>query len=290
MSEYGVRSLELIESFGAPHASAIVIGEDGRVLGHHGDLHRTYRLASVTKLLTTYCTLIATEEETLSLDDPAGPSGATVRHLLSHASGVSLSDARVVLAVPGAKRIYSNAGIELVADELARRSGMSFEEYLQTGITEPLAMTSTQCLGSPAADGWSTISDLGRLLAEFLSPTLISRELFGVATSVAFPGIDGVVPGFGRQHPCDWGLGFEMKSTKSPHWTGRRNALTSFGHFGQSGTLLLVDPVARYGVSLLTDRDFELWAKELWPPFLDAIAEELGVTDPGVAAPKVGSN
>ena len=57
-----------------------------------------------------------------------------------------------------------------------------------------------------------------------------------------FPGLVGVLPGFGRMDPNDWGLGFELRDAKSPHWTGARNSPRTFGHFGGSGTFLWVDP------------------------------------------------
>ena len=61
-----------------------------------------------------------------------------------------------------------------------------------------------------------------------------------------FPGLGGVLPGVGRFQPLDWGLGFELRDAKHPHWTGRRNSPATFGHFGGAGTFLWVDPVARH--------------------------------------------
>ena len=49
--------------------------------------------ASVTKLLTGLAALVAVEEGIVDLDEPAGPPGSTLRHLLSHASGLPLNDA-----------------------------------------------------------------------------------------------------------------------------------------------------------------------------------------------------
>ena len=70
------------------------------------------------------------------------------------------------------------------------------------------------------------------------------------ATSVAFPGLRGVLPGVGRFDPLDWGLGFEVRGSKSPHWTGTRNSPATFGHFGGTGTFLWVDPAAGLDPSL----------------------------------------
>ena len=270
-----MQSLKLIDDTGADHVAAVVVAQSGETVGLHGDLNFHFPLASVTKLLTAVSILVAVEEQTLSLHDAAGPSGSTVRHLLSHASGLSQHDRRVALAVPAAKRIYSNAGYEVLGDLLAERSGMEFGEYLHSGVLAPLAMDSTTCPGSAAAAGVSTIGDVAKFIRELFSPTVISYELMEEATSVAFPGLAGVVPGFGRQDPCDWGLGFEVKSSKHPHWTGEDNSERSYGHFGQSGTFILVDPDAGFGLGFLSDRRFGPWAAEAWPQLCDAVFREL---------------
>jgi CubicO group peptidase (beta-lactamase class C family) len=85
-----------------------------------------------------------------------------------------------------------------------------------------------------------------------------------------------VLPGFGRQEPNDWGLGFELRDRKSPHWTGRANSERTFGHFGRSGTFLWVDPDAGVALACLTDREFGEWAAEAWPLLSDAVLAELG--------------
>jgi CubicO group peptidase (beta-lactamase class C family) len=91
----------------------------------------------------------------------------------------------------------------------------------------------------------------------------------------------GVLPGFGRQSPNPWGLGFEIRGTKSPHWTGADNSEATFGHFGRSGCFLWVDPVLDGCCAVVTDRDFGPWAAEVWPPFNDAVVAEIR----GVGAP-----
>ncbi|MGA2522419.1 MAG: serine hydrolase domain-containing protein, partial [Acidimicrobiales bacterium] len=96
-------------------------GTGSSVVAAVGDLDRHFAWASVTKLLVALSVLVATEEGVLGLDDPAGPEGSTVRHLLAHASGLG-PDALVPLTAPGRRRIYSNAGYEVLADTLARRA------------------------------------------------------------------------------------------------------------------------------------------------------------------------
>ncbi len=80
------------------------------------------------------------------------------------------------------------------------------------------------------------------MATELLAPARISRALLLEAASVQFAGLDGVLPGFGRYEPNDWGLGFELRDAKEPHWTGRGNSSSCFGHFGASGGFLWVDP------------------------------------------------
>jgi CubicO group peptidase (beta-lactamase class C family) len=94
-------------------------------------------------------------------------------------------------------------------------------------------------------------------------------------TSVQFPGLDGVLPDFGRFTPMDWGLGVEIKGTKSPHWSGALTSPRTFGHFGGSGTFLWVEPDRRVACACLTTREFGEWAKEAWPRLSDAVLEEL---------------
>jgi CubicO group peptidase (beta-lactamase class C family) len=95
------------------------------------------------------------------------------------------------------------------------------------------------------------------------------------ATEVAFPGLVGVLPGFGRQDPCDWGLGFELRDAKPAHWTGTRTSPSTFGHFGGAGTFLWVDPTLGVALGCLTDREFDDWALTAWPALSDAVVDSL---------------
>lgn len=256
------------------NAAVAVVSADGEVLGEHGDARRRFRLASVTKLLTAYTALIAVEEGVVELDTPAGPPGSTVRHLLAHASGLAFDQPKA-LAAPGTRRMYSNAGFEQLGDALAGHSGISFAEYQAEALFAPLGMTATRLDGSPAAGAVSSLADLTAFAAELQHPKLLDPATLAEATTVTFPGLTGVLPGFGHQSPNDWGLGFEIRDHKSPHWTGMRNSPRTFGHFGRSGTFLWVDPDARVACVALTDRDFGPWATQAWPPFTDGVLAEL---------------
>jgi CubicO group peptidase (beta-lactamase class C family) len=255
------------------HVGAAVVGPEG-VRATAGDAGREFPLASVTKLLAAYAVLVAVEEGAVEWDTAAGPEGSTVRHLAAHTSGLSFSDG-VVQAMPATKRIYSSAGFEVLGDTVAAAAGMSFGQYLHEAVLAPLGMAHTRMDGSPAADGVSTVADLTRFAAELQAPTLVHRDTLAEATSVAYPGLDGILPGYGRQRPNDWGLGFEIRDGKSPHWTGARSSPRTFGHFGQSGTFLWVDPDAGAACVVLTDRDFGPWAIEAWPGYTDGVLAAL---------------
>src|SRR5205085_978143 len=103
-----VEALRQVESWPAPFAAVAVLDADGRELGAVGDRTRAVRWASVTKLVTALATLVAAEEGVIDVDEPAGPPGSTLRHLLAHASGLPF-DSAAPIARPGARRIYSNA-------------------------------------------------------------------------------------------------------------------------------------------------------------------------------------
>lgn len=270
-----MEALRQVDAWGADHAAVAVLGASGE-LGSRGDRDHVYRLASVTKPMTALACLVAAEEGVVDLDEPAGPPGSTIRHLLAHASGLPFEDGPPI-ARPGTRRIYSNAGIDALGATVAERAEMPFADYLRESVFAPLGMTATELRGSPAASGWAPLRDVTRFAGELLAPTLVSAETLAEAISVQFPGLAGVLPGIGRYDPLDWGLGFELKDAKEPHWSGGRTSPRAFGHFGGSGTFLWVDPEPGIACVCLTDREFAPWALEAWPRLSDAVlAEALG--------------
>lgn len=270
-------SLDVLRDWPVPTAAAAVVGPSG-VLASHGDVARPFKLASVTKPLVARAAQVALEEGVIDLDTPAGPEGSTVRHLLAHTSGLAMTTDDVQ-APPGKRRIYSNTGFRVLAETIERESDIAFETYLREAVFEPLRMTSSTLAGGAATAGYgatSTVSDLAAFARELLRPTLVSAEMAAAAATVQFPGLNGVLPGFGSQRPNDWGLGFEIRDGKSPHWTGSLNSPATFGHFGQSGTFVWADPVADLALVVLTDRDFGEWTHDLWPALSDEVLRESG--------------
>ena len=258
--------LRQIDEWGADFAAAAVV-DHGSVVATHGETTRAVRLASVSKPITALAVLIAAEEGVVDLDEPAGPPGATVRHLLAHASGLPFEGTEPI-APPGRRRIYSNEGFHVVADHLAARAEMPFAEYVRAAICAPLRLA-LDPTGHPGAGMHGSLADVLTLARELSRPTLVAPETHAEMTTVQFPGLDGVLPEWGRYSPLDWGLGVELKGTKSPHWSGARTSVRTFGHFGGSGTFLWVDPDADVACVCLTTREFGEWAKEAWPRLSD---------------------
>ena len=235
----------------------------------------------MTKPLVALAVLVAIEEGSLALDQPLGPPGSTVSHVLSHSSGLAPETPDEQTAGPappfataagvGSKRIYSNQGYELLGRAVEESTGIDMATYFHEAVVEPLGLTATRLDGSPAHGAVSSVDDLLIVAGELMHPTLVSQVMLWAATTPHLPGLDGVLPGFGRQNPNPWGLGFEVRGEKSPHWTGSGNSPTTFGHFGRTGTFLWIDPEAGLALTALTDRDFGPWAIDAWPRLADRV-------------------
>ena len=272
-------ALDLTADWPVPTVAAAIV-VDGAVRANVGDLDREYRLASLSKPISAWAALVAVEEGVIGLDTPIGQPGCTLRHLLSHAGGYPFDGSRPI-AAPGTTRIYSNTGIVMATDAIAAAADMPFEEYLRLGVLEPLGMSGSALRGSTARDIWSTASDITKFLLEVSSPRLVSPAAAAAAVQTQYPDLGGTLPGVGHFERSPWGLGFEIRGAKQPHWTGTRNSPATAGHFGGGGTMMWVDPGVRtpgsVAVVALTDRMFDEWAETAlasWRELSDAVIDE----------------
>jgi CubicO group peptidase (beta-lactamase class C family) len=288
-----VQALQRVSEWPVGNAAAAVIrpGREpagqpmpaGQPIEVFGDVDRPYRLASISKPLAAWATLVAVEEGIVALDEVPRrvgvQDGCTLRHLLSHAGGYPF-DGAVPIASPGRRRIYSNTGFELVAAEVAAVADMPFEEYLRQAVFEPLGMSSSELRGSAAHGVSSTAGDLSRFAAELLRPMLLAPATASDVIRPQYADLNGIVPGVGSFTPCPWGLGVEIHGAKHPHWMGNNNSPATFGHFGGAGTMMWVDPIADCALVALTDRPTDEWmgdALRLWPELSDAVLAEVAV-------------
>src|SRR5258706_2831383 len=133
-----------------------------------------FQIQSITKTFTSTAILMLFEEGRLALDDPIGKhlegtpeswKGITLRHLLSHTSGIKdfineptvsirldVSEEDVLQATaprplnfaPGEKYAYSNTNYHLLAMVIRKITGKSYGDFLKERIFAPLAMTDTR--------------------------------------------------------------------------------------------------------------------------------------------------
>lgn len=277
-----------------PHVSATVLDGSGSSRST-GDVHRVFPLASVSKLVTGYAVLIAASEDCFSLDDTVagiastsgveveGPQDATVRELLAHASGLGFHG-RSRERPARTRRIYSSAGFEILADLVSaavHEVDLDFVGYVRDAVLDPLGVPPTEFLveGSAGHGFRGSVFALSLLAEEFLTPRLLPEEIWGAALRPQFPDLDGVVPGYGRQRPCPWGLGVELHGHKSPHWLSPGMPTDTAGHFGQSGTFLWFHRSSGTAAVVLTDRPFGEWARHRWDRVNGRLWESLADVD-----------
>ena len=266
-----------------------------------------YRAGSVSKLFTHVAVMKLVEQGKLKLDvpvrtylptfQPKNPFGGeiTLRQLMTHRSGLVRESPRgnyfditpkdqadsvlsinetTLVAAPGSVTKYSNAGIAVVGEVIARVTGMPFEKALHALVLDPLGMTSSGLtaapfagriahsemaafdgprvaappieLGMPAAGSlYTTTGDLGRFAQALLNKGGIpSGRMLKVAS------LDEM---WRRQYPASgariFGLGFVVADMDGKRVVGHGGAI--YGH----STQLLVMPEAGLGVVAFTTVD-----------------------------------
>jgi CubicO group peptidase (beta-lactamase class C family) len=262
---------------GWPGEPAVAVSRwrDGawHTLATHGDLDEVRPWASVSKMVTALSAAIDVEAGRVRLDHEVRAGGVTLAHLLAHASGLGLERDDAVLA-PGTKRIYSNYGIDLAAAHLA--DGLDLATWVRARVTAALSMTTTRLVGRAAEGLVGSTRDLRAFAHEWVSPTLISASRRDATVTPFLGELAGIVPGFGRFDPCPWGLGVEVRGSKH-HWMGDWPA-ASFGHFGRSGALVLVNVVEGLCVVATSSQPFAAWARDLWPRWTSDVRQFAGVS------------
>ena len=214
-----VEALRQIDAWDVPFAAAGVTRADATV-ATHGDAGRAVPLASVSKPVAALATLVAAEEGVVDLDEPAGPPGSTVRHLLAHTSGLPFEGAAPI-SRPGRRRIYSNEGFAVLGAHVARRAEMPFAAYVRGGRVRAARPRPRSRGASRRRHARLRSRTSSRSAASSSRRPSSPRETRAEMVAVQFPGLDGVLPDYGRFSPLDWGLGVELKGTKAGALVGR---------------------------------------------------------------------
>jgi len=242
--------------------------KDGLVrrIAEAGDLDEVRPWASVSKMAVSLAFGVESDWELQRLEERVGPPGSTLANLLSHSSGLGLEKDDPVVAV-GTQRIYSNYGIDLAVESILGEN--TPDSWLQQRVFRPFGMSTTTLEGRPSSGVVGSTNDLARLAVAWLRPDAIVKETRNRFIAPYAPQLDGFVPGFGRFSPCPWGLGPEVQGEKH-HWMGDWPA-ASFGHFGLSGALILLNADEQIGLVATGTEEFGGWARKLWPTWTTAM-------------------
>ncbi|MDE3064242.1 MAG: beta-lactamase family protein [Acidobacteriota bacterium] len=230
------------------------------VLDEAGDTRERRPWASVSKLAVALAFGVEHDWGLHDLNQSVGPRGATIADLLSHSGGLGLEEGDPTSPV-GSRRVYSNVGIDLAVRAVVGDRDPA--RWLDQRLFVPLGMSTTRLEGRPASGVVGSTSDLATLAVAWLRPDAIAIATRDRMITPFRPALEGVVPGFGRFSPCPWGLGPELAGEKH-HWMGDWPP-ESFGHFGQSGSLVLANAREGLGVVATSPEPFGPWAVALWP-------------------------
>lgn len=250
-------------------SSAVVFRLEGGLLetrASAGDLDEVRAWASVSKMVVSLACGVEVDWGLHSFTETLGPRGATLANLLSHSSGLGLEEEDRVVPV-GSRRVYSNYGIDQVVHRLVGERDPG--EWLHDRIFEPLGMNSSRLEGRPSSGVVGSTEDLARFGVAWLRSDAVAVATRNRLITPYLPLLEGIVPGWGRFTPCPWGLGPEVRGEKR-HWMGDWPP-TSFGHFGQSGSLLLLNVDEQIGVAATSTEPFGSWAVQLWPSWTSAM-------------------
>ncbi len=176
---------------GAFPGAVVAVGRHGRLallaaVGHYGatdsrpvTIGTVYDLASLTKVVgLTTAVLLLVDEDRLGLDDPVqryvprfqgpGKDGVTIRHLLTHSSGLPawrplyteattratamrLADTTELLAPPGTTMQYSDLGAIVLTQVVESITGERLDRFVAARVFGPLGMVETRFL---PPDAW----------------------------------------------------------------------------------------------------------------------------------------
>ncbi len=263
-----MEALRQVDGWPCRNAAVAVVYPDGAG-STHGDAEQAFDWASVTKLATAVAVLVAVEEGIVDARRAGRPArldgAAPARACLGAAVRRQTPRSR---ASPSAGSTRTRASRRSL--DTSGRAGDAVRGVLRGRLGLP-----ARRLAGPRA--WlrrSPRSSRSRCELSIAAADLAGRRSRSRGR-LQFPGLAGVLPGFGRFEPNDWGLGFELRDGKRPHWTGTATVAATFGHFGRAGGFLWVDPEPGIALACLTDLDFGDWAKEAWPRLADAVLAEL---------------
>ncbi|HEY2692948.1 MAG TPA: serine hydrolase domain-containing protein [Streptosporangiaceae bacterium] len=253
-----------------------------------------FDLASLTKVVaTTPCLLRLAGRGEVGLDQPVrrylpgftGKDQVTVRHLLTHTSGLPgqrryyrhLHDpaeiraaalAEPLAARPGTVFCYSDAGFIVLGELAAAVAGCGLDQLVQDLVCAPLGLTRTRYLppatdriaATEPADGVAKVGVVHDENAAALGGVAGHAGLFGTAADLARYAATWVrgdwpaealrcqTEGLGGRRGLGWGLRGDPWDNMGDGWPA-----SGAGHTGFTGTSLSIDPASGLWAVLLTN-------------------------------------
>ncbi len=225
---------------------------------------------------------------------------------------------RSAQAVPvGSKVEYSNVGYGMLGLVIEAASGQSYPAFLRERLFAPAGMSDAylappesvypriahvdgvsdpggqyerynsryaRTLTDPGGSVIATAADVATFYQMFLDGgkahgrPLLAPATARLMTTNHTAGLRGGIEGFMTWAECAWGLGFDLRGTKHPHFSGEFTSARTFAHAGVAGTFAWADPehdlvCVMLGNHLLSN----LWNQPRWSRYSSAVCA--AVTD-----------
>ncbi|MHB1131422.1 MAG: serine hydrolase domain-containing protein [Chloroflexota bacterium] len=213
---------------------------------------------------------------------------------------------------PGSRHSYSNYGYGLLGEIVSRLDARGYHRFVADELLAPLGMVDSflqppqtvwprlahvslpteprtayerynssyfRRLGIPWGGLYTTPEDLAVFAQLYLDHGRHGdRQLLSPATVRAMTrdhlgGVPGGIASFGLSWPsATWGLGWDVKGGKAPHFSGELTSADTFGHVGSSGSLVWVDPTLELVCVFIANRSLESgWAASRQALFSNAV-------------------
>ena len=249
----------------------------------YGNTQDVYELASVTKIITALTMSELVESGFIDFHDkvenvPYMKGDIELIDLLSHTSGLALNG-ELDQVKPRSKRVYSNLGFEtidiFIKNKLYNEHNYScVKDIFNDGFSQILKEDSKNNIEYYGSSAWGAKANIYALISlarQMRKPTFLSEKMHARMQEIYLPELRGVVPGWGNYNHCSFGIGYEIKNDKTKHWMGSIASPKTFGHYGHAGVFIMHDPTINVSIIALGHKQFDKWAVELWPGYVDEI-------------------
>jgi len=234
----------------------VLVSLDGGVVtkvAQAGALDEVRPWASISKMVVSLAFGVESDWEHQRFDQHVGPPGSTLANLLSHSSGLGLEQDDPVVAV-GTQRIYSNYGVDLAVESIIGDN--TADNWLRQRVFRPFGMDSAKLEGRPSSGVVGSTNDLADWRWRGCGRT-VSRKRPAIASShlrAPTRRIRSGVSASSHRVPGARSGDSRRQTSLDGDWPA-----TSFGHFGKSGALILLNTDEQIGLVATSTEPFGGW-------------------------------